>query len=268
MMYVKEIRDPLCLVMLEMSRLYGHANELPAALRSNGAGCTFPAGLELDCSVPWMRRKLAPRQHIFHQGDDQTHVYVLRSGFVRLYSLLSNGRCQVIGFKSPDEFVAFEYGAKHRFSAQAVTATELCSVPMAVFFEAASGDTQFLLKLYNVACEDLSRAHDLVLTIAKRDAEGSIAAFMIEVDARAAARDATGDFVPLPMLRGDIANYLGLTHETVSRIFTNFKKRRLIEVRGRYGIRLIDRRALRAISERISGDRKNDWVSRPTTRCC
>lgn len=256
-----------------MNRLYGQANELPAALRSNGASGTLPASLELDCSVPWSRRKLAPRQHIFHQGDDQTHVYVVKGGFVRLYSLLSNGRCQVIGFKSPDEFVAFEYGAKHRFSAQAVTATELCSIPMPIFFAAASGDPQFLLKLYNVACEDLSRAHDLVLTIAKRDAEGSIAAFMLEIDARAAARRGKNDFVSLPMLRGDIANYLGLTNETVSRIFTHFKKRRLIEVRGRYGIRLIDRRALRAISEHIPSDRKsmdleNHWQPRPATVLC
>src|SRR5665647_1213233 len=161
-------------LFFEMNRLSGHANKLPPALRSNGAGRMPPTSLELDCSVPWIRRKLAARQHIFHQGDDQTHVYVVKSGFVRLYSLLSNGRCQVIGFKSADEFVAFEYGAKHRFSAQAVTATELCSVPMAVFFAAASGDPQFLLKLYNVACEDLSRAHDLVLTIAKRDAEATV----------------------------------------------------------------------------------------------
>lgn len=256
-MYIKDIRDLLCVAIREMNRMYGQANGLPVAPRTNGADPTSPASLELDCSVPWGRRKLAPRQHIFHQGDEQTHVYVVKSGFVRLYSLLNNGRCQVIGFKSPGELVAFEYGAKHRFSAQAVTATEMCSVPTAVFFAAASGDPQFLLKLYKVACEDLSRAHDLLLTIAKRDAEGSIAAFMIEIDARAATRSAKGGFVSLPMLRGDIANYLGLTNETVSRIFTHFKKRRLIEVRGRYGIRLIDRRALRSIAEHIPSDRKS-----------
>ena len=256
MMYVKAFRAPLCVVVREMNKLYGQANGISVVPRTNGADRTLSASLELDCSVPWSRRKLMPRQHIFHQGDEQTHVYVVKSGFVRLYSLLDNGRCQVIGFKSSDEFVAFEYGAHHRFSAQAVTATEMRSIPTAVFFAAASGDPQFLLKLYNVACEDLSRAHDLVLTIAKRDAEGSIAAFMLEVDARATARSAKGDFVPLPMLRGDIGNYLGLTNETVSRVFTHFKKLRLIEVRGRYGIRLLDRRALRSIAEHIPSDRK------------
>ncbi len=241
-----------------MNRLNGLASEIPAAFDGSGAGRNLPGlSFELECSVPWSRRRLSPRQHVFHQGDDQTHVYVVKSGFVRLYSLLSSGRCQVIGFKSPHDFVAFEYSAKHRFSAQAVTATELRSVPMATFFAAASEDPQFLLKLYNTACEDLSRAHDLVLTIAKRDAEASIASFMLEVDARATARRTTAEFVALPMLRGDIANYLGLTNETVSRIFTMFKKRRLIEVRGRYGIRLIDRRTLRGIADRIPSYRKS-----------
>ena len=202
MMYVKAFRAPLCVVVREMNRMYGTANDLPVALRTNGADRTSPASLELDCSVPWSRRKLAPRQHIFHQGDEQTHVYVVKSGFVRLYSLLNNGRCQVIGFKSPDEFVAFEYGAKHRFSAQAVTATEMRSVPTAVFFAAASGDPQFLLKLYNVACEDLSRAHDLVLTIAQRDADGSIAAFMLEIRARAATPRGPRTFFPPPLPNG------------------------------------------------------------------
>lgn len=263
MMYVKAVRRAAWLVPGEMNRLLGPLNDFAIELRADGGERTPMAALELECNVPWSRRKLTPRQHIFHQGDEQTHVYVVKSGFVRLYSLLSNGRCQVIGFKSPGEFVAFEYGAQHRFSAQAVTGTELRCVPTAVFFAAASNDAQFLLKLYNVACEDLSRAHNLVLTIAKRDAEGSIAAFMLEVDARAGARGGKNEFVSLPMLRGDIANYLGLTIETVSRVFTHFKKRGLIEVRGRYGMRLLDRRALRAIAEHVPSDRKSmDWESR------
>jgi len=89
----------------------------------------------------------------------------------------------------------------------------------------------------------------------------------------AATPSANGDFVTLPMLRGDIGNYLGLTNETVSRIFTTFKKRRLIEVRGRFGIRLINRRALKAIAERIPSERKSDGVesgllSRLAIECC
>ena len=245
-------------------------NELRTSIPNNGGGRACQACLGLDClgehrpsDLPWSPRKFAPRQHIFHQGDEQRYVYSVTSGFIRLYTLLSNGRSQIIGFKSPGDFVALEYDSKHRFSAQAVTATELRSVPTASFYAAASGDPQLLLKLYNVVCEDLARSHDLVLSIAKRDAEGSMAAFLLDIDARASAPSVKNDFVLLPMLRGDIADYLGLTNETVSRIFTHFKKRGFIEVRGRHGIRLTDRRGLRALSDRIACERKSAGLESP-----
>ena len=227
----------------------------PAFAGSPSGAYTQPS--ELDYMAAWMRRKLVSGQHLFHQGDDHTHIYVVKSGFIRLYSLLDNGRCQVIGYKSPNEIVAFEHTAKHRFSAQAVTAAELRCLPTSTLYSVASSEPQILRWLYHAACAEISRAYALVLTIAKRDAESSVAAFIIEVDSRLAANSGS-DFSTLPMLRGDIANYLGLTNETVSRVFSAFKKRRMIEVRGRHGIRLIDRAGLRAIAERVSNDRMAD----------
>ncbi|MEI9805110.1 MAG: helix-turn-helix domain-containing protein [Pseudolabrys sp.] len=213
-------------------------------------------------ALTWTSRKVASRQHIFHQGDPQRYVYLVKSGFVRLYTLLSNGRCQIIGFKSADDYVALQYYPEHRFSAQAISTVELQCVPVAEFYAAASRDPQFMLKLFNVVGEDLFRAHDLVLTIAKRDAEGSLASFLLAIADRAAPNSKT-EFVALPMRRGDIADYLGLTNETVSRIFTIFKKRGFIEVRGRHGIRLINRNGLRAVTDRTVGLRKNSELDRP-----
>jgi CRP/FNR family transcriptional regulator len=211
------------------------------------------------CVLPWTRRKLTPRQHVFLQGDDKSHVHLVKTGFLRLYALLSNGRRQIIGFRSAGDFVALESGSKYRYSAQAVSATELHSVSTSTFYAVASSDPRLLLRLYNLLCDNLAAAHDLVVTIAKRDAEESMAAFLLDIDARAPARKAKGDFVVLPMLRGDVADYLGLTSETVSRIFTNFKKRGYIEVRGRHGIRLTNRRALTEISDR-NGIESGDFV--------
>lgn len=245
-------------------------NERPTDIGDTGSASAYHVYVGLDgldeyrtSDLSWSRRKLAPRQHVFLQGDDQSHVYLVTSGIVRLYTMLSNGRRQIIGFKSPGEFVALEYGSKHRYGAQAISATELRSVPTAAFYAVAGNDPQFLLRLYNVVCANLSRAYDLVVTIAKRDAEESMAAFLLDIDARALGRRAKSDFVSLPMLRGDVADFLGLTSETVSRIFTNFKKRGYIEVRGRHGIRLINRRALRAISDRNAGDRDFSAVANP-----
>lgn len=246
-----------------------HVNEYPSDIGSFGKGRAYDGCVGLDTldgdrpgELPWRRRKLAPRQHAFLQGDDQSHVYLVKAGFLRLYATLSNGRRQIIGFKAPGDFVAVELGARHRYSAQAVSATELRSVSSTAFHAAASGNPDLLLKLYKVVCEDLSSAHDLVATIAKRDAEGSMAAFLLDIAARAPGRYAKNDFVPLPMLRGDVADYLGLTSETVSRIFTIFKKRGFIEVRGRHGIRLLNRRALREISTRNPAERESPCLER------
>lgn len=200
--------------------------------------------------LTWSRRKLAPRQHIFLQGDDQNRVYRVKSGYLRLYATLSDGRRQIIGFKSAEDFVALEHGAKHRYSAQAISTTEVHCIPATEFFAFASGEPDVLIKLFGLVCADLSLAHDLLVTIGKRDAEESMASFLLDAEARAAERGAKGDFISLPMLHGDLADYLGLTSETVSRIFTNFKKRGLIEVRGRHGVRLTNRRALRALAKR------------------
>jgi CRP-like cAMP-binding protein len=200
------------------------------------------------------RRRLAARQHIFLQGDPQNQVYLVTSGAVRLYKLLQNGRRQIMGFKFAGDFISFDREPIHRFDAQAITPTELRSFPTAAFYAAAGNDARFLLKLYNAVSSDLSRVHDLALTIGQRDAEGSMAAFLLDIDARIQYRSADG-FLSLPMLRGDIADYVGLTHETVSRIFTQLKKSGLIALRGRSGVRLLNRPALRALADGISGDR-------------
>lgn len=204
-------------------------------------------------ALAWTRRKLAPRQHAFLQGDDKRLVYRVRSGHLRLYTTLSDGRRQIFGFKSPGDFVALETGAKYRYSAQAISAAELQSIPCTKFYAYFLADPDLLLKLYGLICADLSQAHDLVVTMGKRDAEESVANFLLGVDGRALDRTAKGEFVAMPMLHGDVADYLGLTSETVSRVFTNFKKRGLIESRGRHVVRLINRPSLKAISERNTG---------------
>lgn len=203
--------------------------------------------------MPWSRRKLAPRQHLFLQGDERHHVYRLRSGFLRLYATLNDGRRQIVAFKSAGEFVALEYGPKHRYSAQAVSTAELQYIPVAEFYAAAARDQELLLRVYRLVSADLSLTHDLLVTVGKRDAEESMANFLLGLETRTAAQGGKSEFILLPMLHGDLADYLGLTSETVSRIFTNFKKRGLIEVKGRHGIRLSNRRGLREIVARNGG---------------
>jgi len=235
--------------------------DLPPCIVHIGAdsacyGCTSTECMAQyrDVGLSCSRRKLAARQHVFLQGDAQTHVYLVKIGAMRLYKMLGNGRRQIIGFKFPGDFIALGHDAKYRFSAQAIVATELRSFPIAAFHAVAGGDLRFLTRLYDALADDLGRAHDLALTVGQRDAEGSIASFFLDFDARMRARGTSGEVLVLPMPRADIADYLGITHETVSRIFTQFKKRSLIELHGHRGVRLIDRVALQALADGVLGD--------------
>jgi CRP-like cAMP-binding protein len=238
-------------------------DELPPCIRNIGADCS-PACGKADCTdhirkLGCVRRTLQPRQHLFMEGDARNHVYVVKSGAVCLYRMLRNGRRQVVGFKLPGEFVALGDGPHYRYCAEAIGATEVRSFQTWIFHAAAAKDPRFLLKLYEAVARDLARTQDQAVSVGQRDADGSVAAFLLNLAGRSLPTD-SGGVLSLPMSRADIADYLGLSLETVSRIFTSFKRLGLVALRGRRGVRLIDRAALRAIAD-ANGPARNGRVS-------
>lgn len=182
------------------------------------------------------------------EGDARTHVYLVKTGAICLYRMLRNGRRQVVGFKLAGEFIALGDEPHYRCCAEAIGSTELRSFQTWAFHAAAATDTRFLLKLYESVAKDLSRTQDQAVSVGQRDADGSVAAFLLNLAGRKLPTDSGGS-LSLPMSRADIADYLGLSLETVSRVFTGFKRLGLIALRGRRGVRLIDRAALRAIAD-------------------
>ena len=232
------------------------ANDLPPCIGNigidaaaldcgNGRCAAVRHARRLSCQA----RKLRARHHLFLQGDVQDHVYLVTKGAVRLYALLANGRRQIVDFKLPGDFILFDLGPTHRFSAQAIAATEVRSFPLASFYAEAGSDARFMLKLYRAVAADLARARDLTVMAGQRSAEGCMAALLLDMADRAPPQDGKSGFVALPVLRGDIADYVGLTHETVSRIVSHFKRRGLIDLRGRSGLKVINRKALAALAD-------------------
>jgi CRP/FNR family transcriptional regulator len=259
-------------VLIEIE-LLPPVNDLPPCISNIGNDVTTFECDGRDCAairqarrLPCHRRKLRPRHHLFLQGDLQDHVYFVTKGAIRLYALLENGRRQIVEFKFPGDFILFDGGSKYRFNAQAITATELRSFPLAAFDAAAGHDARFMLKLYEAVGAELARARNLILVSGQRRAEGCMAALLLDMADRAPPRDSESGFVSLPVLRGDIADYVGLSHETVSRIFSQFKKSGLIDLRGRSGLKLIDRAALAALADWTVGGRRPQTVARASHR--
>jgi len=195
-----------------------------------------------------MRRTLRARQQLFMEGDEQTHVYLVKTGAVCLYRMLRNGRRQVVGFKLPGDFVALGADPHYRCYAEAIGPTELRSFQTWAFHAAAALNARFMLRLYEAVGRDLTRSQEQAVSVGKRDADGSVAAFLLSVAGRLLPGEGRGT-MSLPMSRADIADYLGLSLETVSRVFTGFKRLGFISLRGRRGVQLVDRAALRAVAD-------------------
>lgn len=170
---------------------------------------------------------------IYEQGDRSGSCYHIDFGAVRICRLLSDGRRQVIAFHFAGESFGFEAGEHRNYSAEALVPSKIRSFPQPAN-EAQAG---YMLKL---ALRSLSRAQDHLLVIGRQSASERIAAFLVDM----AARQEDLDHVELPMSRQDIADYLGLTIETISRVFTRLRTDGLIDLPTSRSVILKKRNAL------------------------
>ncbi len=226
---------------------------IPPCINYIGTGVSYVCGpngcgVGIDGRPACQRRKLAAGQHLFSQGDVRRHVYLIRSGLARIYKLLRDGRRQVVAFRFPGEFIDLARDTNYRIAAQAVSPTELRSFPIEEFHRFVSGNARVASRLLDAVSADLTRAFDLVVTVGQRNAESSVATFLLELEARSARQESATGQVELPMLRSDIADHLGMSQETVSRVLTSFKTRGIVEFDGPRRVRFREPAMLRALA--------------------
>ncbi len=189
-------------------------------------------------------------QPLFHEGDRATQVYSVTEGALRLYKLLPDGRRQMMGFMLPGDFVGVSLGGEHPFTAEALCPTRLCRFNRARF--SGFGETHPLLEreLYSLAAHELAAAQAQMVLLGRKSALERVASFLLDLLRRQERYDgAEQHIVDLPMSRLEIADYLGLTKETVSRIFAELKRRRLIRLAALTRVELLDRPGLAEVAE-------------------
>ena len=210
----------------------------------------------LDCSrleefrnLGWTL-KLAPGQSLFHEGDPATRVFTLTTGTLKLYKLLADGRRQVTGFLHPGDFLGISIDDEHAFSAEAVEQSQLCWFPRARFDDFVEDDAAMERELYRMAAHELAAAQQQFVLLGRKTASERLATFLLLLDERE-ARSARyeGGLVRLPMSRSDIADYLGLTKETVSRVISAFKRDRVIRLEALDLVQILDRDRLEQLAE-------------------
>lgn len=152
-------------------------------------------------------------EEIYGEGEGAEFVYKIVGGAVRTHNILNDGRRQITGFHLPGDLFGLESGATHRHTAEALTETRVLIFKRRQIERAAASFAEVACQLWTRATTELRHAQDLAVLLGRCTAQERIAAFLIEVDERLGG---TSTFA-LPMTRRDIADYLGLTVETVSR---------------------------------------------------
>ncbi|GJD32227.1 Nitrogen fixation regulation protein FixK [Methylobacterium adhaesivum] len=159
-------------------------------------------------------------EEIYGEGEQAEFVYKVVEGAVRTHKVLSDGRRQITGFHLPGDLFGFEQGEAHRHTAEALSETRVVIFMRRSVERAALRSAEVACQLWGMAASNLRYAQDHMLLLGRRSAVERVAAFLMDVDERLGR---TGTFV-LPMTRRDIADYLGLTIETVSRTLTQLEE--------------------------------------------
>ena len=150
---------------------------------------------------------------VFGEGEPAEYVYQVIEGAVRSYKLLSDGRRQIGAFHLAGDMFGLENGGVHRFTAEAIVDTSVRLVKRVSLAHVAENDATIARDLLNMTASNLRHAEDHMLLLGRKTSLERVAAFLLEMDRRLTA----AGVMALPMCRRDIADYLGLTLETVSR---------------------------------------------------
>jgi CRP/FNR family transcriptional regulator, nitrogen fixation regulation protein len=150
---------------------------------------------------------------IFGEAEPAEYVYQVIDGAVRSYKLLTDGRRQIGAFHLVGDIFGLENGGSHRFTAEAIVDTTVRLVKRVSLAHVAETDATVARDLLNMTANNLQHAENHMLLLGRKTSLERVAAFLLEMDSRLTA----AGVMALPMCRRDIADYLGLTLETVSR---------------------------------------------------
>lgn len=189
---------------------------------------------------------LGPKQTLFMSGDGAGAVYTVTSGTLRLQRDLSDGRRQVIGFAIPGDFIGLAMEDRFTFSVDSLTEVAFCAFDRARFAALMDSHPALMSRLHQVASHELGIAQEHMVILGRRRAEERVVAFLMRWRERLEKVSGRSATVQLPMGRQDIADYLGLTIETVSRIFARLMRDKIL-LDVPQGVRILDEQRLAAL---------------------
>lgn len=188
---------------------------------------------------------VAKGSELFAEGDDADSLYQVRSGVLRLCKLLPDGRRQIEQFALPGDLLGFEAGTQHTATAEAVGDCVIVRYRRSRVEGIATSDPRLARNILGLAIKQLSDAQRRLVLLGRNTAMERLAHFILEMMERTDAAKC----VEIPMSRTDIADYLGLTTETVSRLFTVLRQDGIVALPNASRLIVQDLSALEALAD-------------------
>ncbi len=220
-----------------------HRNSYP--LPTARAARNVPPVASLGESIELMGAAMpfARNGEIYGENEPAEYLYKVISGAVRTYKVLNDGRRQIGAFYLPGDIFGLEIGEVHSFSAEAIVECKVMLIKRSSVVALAGRSHDVANQLWTMTAKELQRAQAHIMLLIKT-AQERVAGFLLEMASRAPA----GNTVELPMSRQDIADYLGLTIETVSRTLTQLENSAAISVPSSRRIVLRNQAALNRLN--------------------
>ena len=192
-------------------------------------------------------KEFKDRETIFLQQDNANNLYNITKGNVKIYRLLSDGRIQIIGFLYPGDFFGSYKKEKYNYSAEAIGEVRTCVFNQESLDNYLEENLNLAKELLHMTSHELTLAQDRMGVLGKMNANERVAKFILNISKQRERIGWQNNPVSLPMTRQDIADYLGLTLETVSREITRFKTSNLIKLMTAKQIFIVDKEKLSAV---------------------
>src|ERR1700730_8526971 len=222
-----------------LRRCQGVAADRPGAVKSLDSAAVITS---------WHRG-----QEIYSPGEPAEYWYRIRSGAARCYAVRPDGRRQIVDLLLPGDHCGFATGDEHEFTVEAVAeGTSTARYPRWRLEALADSDPRLARDIRCMAFQALLRTQTQLLIIGRITALEKVSSFLIDIASR--LPEESKDCVVLPISRYDIADYLALSVETVSRSLTDLKQRGIIVMQGPRQVRIINRDALDEVERRASAD--------------
>ena len=187
--------------------------------------------VELDDIIK-RRRPLQRGENLYQSCDKFTSIYAIRSGSLKTFTTTNDGQEQVTGFHLPGELVGLDAitTEEHHCTARALETTSVCEIPFNRLQDLGMHIPGLQRQLLRLMSREILEDQNMMIWLAKKSAEERLASLLLRISKQFSTRSFSAHEFNLSMSRTDIANYLGLAVETVSRLFTRFQAEGLLEV--------------------------------------